>query len=169
MRLSRQKVFLLLLVSGIACSDSTGPETVSAFFTLQTIDGRALPTYIAATPGPTSTIISSSLNLDKTGKAAVIEHRDETFRGDVTDTTTYEYRLHGAQIEITSPIVCLAITTPSKSPWHFSKRSGTRLAKRFSGFTGGHMPSHPPVKPAFFKPATMYGFFRIVFQIKSDR
>ena len=31
------------------------------------------------------------------------------------------------------------------------------------------MPSQPPVKPAFFNPATMYGFFRIVFQIKSDR
>ena len=115
MRLSRQKAFLLLLVSGIACSDSTGPETVSAFFTLQTIDGRALPTYIAVTPGPNATIISSSLILDKTGKATVIEHRDETFRDDVTDTTTYAYSIHGNQIEITSPIVCLAITTPCPS------------------------------------------------------
>jgi hypothetical protein len=115
MRLSRQKVSLLLLVSGIACSDSTGPNTVSAFFRLQTIDGRVLPTYIAVTPGPNATIISSSLILDKTGKATVIEHRDETFQGDVTDTTTYEYRLHGAQIEIALPIVCLAITTPCPS------------------------------------------------------
>jgi hypothetical protein len=109
MRLSRQKVLVLLLASGIACSDSTGPETVSAFFTLQTIDGRALPTYIAETPGPNATIITSSLILDKTGTATVIEHRDETFRGDVTDTTTYGYTIHGNQIEMGS--FCLAITT----------------------------------------------------------
>jgi hypothetical protein len=109
MRLSRQKVSLLLLVSGIACSDSTSPNTVSAFFRLQTIDGRALPTYVAATPGPTSTIISSSLTLDETGTAVVIEHRNEMLRGDVTDTTTYGYTIHGNQIEM--GMVCLAITT----------------------------------------------------------
>jgi hypothetical protein len=106
MRLSRQKVFLLVLVSGIACSDGTGPATVSAFFMLQTIDGRALPTYIAATPGPTTTIISSSLILDKTGKAVVIEHRNEMLRGDVTDTTTYEYQIQGIQIVMSEPILC---------------------------------------------------------------
>jgi hypothetical protein len=111
MLLSRQKVLLLVLVSGIACRDSTGPETVSAFFTLQAIDGRALPTYIAATPGPTTTVISSSLILDKSGRAVVIEHRNEMFRGDVTDTTTYAYQLHGTQIVMLSPVVCVAITT----------------------------------------------------------
>jgi len=78
---------------------------------LQTIDGRALPTYIAATPGGASTVISSSLTLDKAGKAVAIEHRDDMFRGDVTDTTTYEYRLQGTQIQMESPIVCLAITS----------------------------------------------------------
>jgi hypothetical protein len=109
MRLFRQKAFLLVLVSSIACSDSTGPETVSAFFTLQSIDGRALPTYIAVTPGPNATVISSILILDKTGKATVIEHRDETFRGDVTDTTTYGYSIHGNQLQMGSN--CLAITT----------------------------------------------------------
>jgi hypothetical protein len=107
MRLSSQKVFLLLLVSGVACSDSTGP--VSTVFTLQTIDGRALPTFIAETPGPTTTVISSNLILDKAGSAVVIEHRNEMLRGDVTDTTTYEYRRNGAQIEILLPVACLAI------------------------------------------------------------
>ena len=109
MRLSSQKAFLLVLVSSIACSDSTGPETVSAFFTLQTIDGRALPTYIAATPGPSSIVISSSLTLYTTGKAVVIEHRDEMLRGNVTDTTAYVYSIHGNQLEIHSPSPCLAI------------------------------------------------------------
>lgn len=109
MRLSRQKVFLVVLVSGIACSDGTGPDSVSAFFMLQTIDGRALPTYIAVTPGPTTTIISSSLILDKTGEAVVIEHRNEMLRGDVTDTTHYLYQLHGTQIEMSVPILCVTL------------------------------------------------------------
>jgi hypothetical protein len=117
MRLLRQKAFLLALVSGIACSDSTGPQTISAFFNLQSIDGRALPTYIANTPGPTTTIISSSLLLDKTGNAVRIEHRNEMLRGDVTDTTTYQYTIHGAQIEIFLPVVCLAIYSCPPFEW----------------------------------------------------
>ncbi|GEM_PF-1294402 len=111
MQLSRRKAFLLVVIAGIACHSTTGPETISAFFTLQTIDGRALPTYIAATPGPSATVISSILILDKTGKAVVIEHRNEMLRGDVTDTTTYEYRLHGTQLEMDQLIYCIAITT----------------------------------------------------------
>ena len=90
MRLSRQKAFLLVLIASIACHSTTGPETISAFFTLQTIDGRALPTYLAATPGPSATIISSSLALYTTGKAVMIEHRNEMLRGGVTDTTAYD-------------------------------------------------------------------------------
>ena len=108
MQLSCRKAFLLVtLASGIACSDSTGPQTVSAFFGLQSIDGRPLPTFIAETPGPNATIISSILRLDKTGTAVVIEHRNETFRGDVTDTTTYGYSIKGSQIQMGS--MCLAI------------------------------------------------------------
>jgi hypothetical protein len=76
---------------------------------LQTIDGRALPTYLAITPGPSATIISSSLILDKTGTALVIEHRNETFRGDVTDTSSYGYSIKGSQIQIES--LCLAISS----------------------------------------------------------
>ena len=117
MRLLSQKAFLLVLVSSIACSDSTGPRTISALFNLQSIDGRALPTYIANTPGPTKTIISSTLILDKTGKAIRIEHRNEMLRGDVTDTTTYQYTMHGAQIEIFLPIICLTIYSCPPSGW----------------------------------------------------
>ncbi|MEA2762206.1 MAG: hypothetical protein QOD47_1490 [Gemmatimonadaceae bacterium] len=115
MRLSSQKVFLLLLVSGIACSDSTGP--VSAFFTLQTINGRALPTFIAETPGPTTIVISSNLILDKAGNAVVIEHRNEMLRGDVTDTTTYQYRRNGTEVEIALPVACLAIGSCPPFVW----------------------------------------------------
>jgi hypothetical protein len=109
MRLLRQKALLLVLVSGIACSDSTGPQTISAFFSLQSIDGRALPTYIATTPGPSANVISSVLILDKPGNAVVIEHRNEMLRGDVTDTSTYGYSIKGSQIQIES--LCLAVSS----------------------------------------------------------
>jgi len=109
MRLTCRKAFLLVLVSGIACSDSTGPQTTSAFFSLQSIDGRVLPTFIAQTPGPSATVFSSILRLDKTGTAVVIEQRNETFRGDVTDTSTYGYSIKGSQIQMGS--VCLAISS----------------------------------------------------------
>jgi hypothetical protein len=111
MRLSRQKCLFPVLIASIACSSSTGPETVSAHFMLVAIDGRPLPTYIATTPGPSATIISSSLTLDKTGNAVVIEHRNEMLRGDVTDTTSYQYQLRGAKIDMARPIFCVAITT----------------------------------------------------------
>ena len=110
MQLSRQKSLLLVLLSTFACHDTTAPETVSAYFVLQTINGRALPTFLSATPGPTTTIISSSLMLDKTGKAVTIEHREDTFQGEGTYTTTYHYTIHDNQIEIGPFSPCLDTT-----------------------------------------------------------
>ncbi len=100
MRLSCQKVSLLVFASAIACHNATGPSTISAHFVLQSINGRPLPTYLAATPGPTATIISSSLTLDETGKAVIVEHRDDMFVGERTYTSTTSYTIRGLQIEI---------------------------------------------------------------------
>ena len=102
MRLSCQKAFLLLFAT-IACHNSTGPRTVSAQFALQTIDGRQLPTYLAATPGPTATIFWSTLTLDQSGKAVMTEHRRvDPFSTEGTYTNTLDYRIQGFQIEIGS-------------------------------------------------------------------
>jgi hypothetical protein len=100
MRLSRQKALLLILVSSAACSGATGPETVAAFFELKSINGRPLPTYLAATPGPSRTVISSNLTLYKSGKAVMVEHRDDMFTGEGTYTTNYNYRIQGNQIVV---------------------------------------------------------------------
>jgi hypothetical protein len=100
MRLSCQKVPLLVLASIIACTDSTGPRTVSAHFVLQSIDGRALPTYLAATPGPSTTIVSSTLTLDLSGNAVFTEHRDDMNIGERTYTSATTYTVNGSQIEI---------------------------------------------------------------------
>jgi hypothetical protein len=101
MRLSSQKAFLLLAAT-IACHDSTtGPSTIDAAFALQAINGRPLPTYIAATPGNTATVLSASLALDDAGKAIMTEHRQDVFQGDVNLTTTFKYTIHGNKIDIT--------------------------------------------------------------------
>jgi hypothetical protein len=116
MRVRSQKVALLVIVSCIACHDATGPVTVSAEYTLANIDGRPVPTYLAATPGPTATIISSTLTLNSTGKAVMTEHRSDVFEGERTYTNTYDYRIDGDHIEIGSFKLCApnAICVPNK-------------------------------------------------------
>jgi hypothetical protein len=83
---------------------------------LDNIDGRPVPTYLAATPGPTATIISSILTLNSAGKAVITEHRSDTFAGERTYTNTYDYRIDGDQIEIGSFKLCApnAICVPNR-------------------------------------------------------
>jgi len=107
MRLSCQKISLLVFASAIACHSSTGPGTISAHFVLQSINGRPLPTYLATTPGPSTTIFSSTLILDKAGNAVTTEHRDDMFVGERTYTSTTTYTIRGFQIEIRAE-PCLA-------------------------------------------------------------
>lgn len=107
MRLFCQKVSLLVFALIIACHEPTGPTAISAHFVLQSIDGRSLPTYLAATPGPTATILSSSLTLDKTGKAVIAEHRDDMWIGERTYTNSTTYTIRGSKLEIHGQ-ACLA-------------------------------------------------------------
>jgi hypothetical protein len=102
MRLTRQKAFLLLLVSTIGCHDTTAPLTLPAQFNLENINGRPVPTFFSPTPGLTPTILSASLTLDAAGKAVMSEHR-RSFDGiETTITNTFDYRIKGNQIEIGS-------------------------------------------------------------------
>jgi hypothetical protein len=122
MRLSCWKIFLPLFASVIACTDTTGPSTVSAHFVLESINGRPLPTYLAITPGPSSTIFSSTLTLDKAGTAVITEHRDDMLLGERTYTSSTSYRIHGLQIEIDAQS-CLA----------YPNCIGDRAGKIFNG------------------------------------
>jgi len=100
MRLTRLNAFVLLAVSLAACNDSTGPRTVSALFVLNDIDGRQLPTYIAATPGLTPTILSGTLSLAESGEAVMTEHRSEWNGVDATYTANYAYEIRGNQLTL---------------------------------------------------------------------
>ena len=100
MRLPGRTIFLvsLSLAFIISCGDSSGPAVVTGRFELNDIDGRALPTPPAFTPGLTPTILSSTITLDEAGNAAVTEHRIEWDGRDITSTTNYTYKITGSQI-----------------------------------------------------------------------
>ena len=108
MRLRSRNVFLLSLSLGfiISCRDSSGPAAITARFELNDIDGRALPTPPAFTPGLTPTILSSTITLDDAGFAAITEHRTEWDGRDVTSTSTYKYKITGSHIEFDFPTPC---------------------------------------------------------------
>jgi len=100
MNLSRPKVFLVVLVSTLACHNAAGPPSLPAEFVLDNINGRPLPTYLASTPGPTATIFSANLTLDGSGNAVMTEHRQDVLRGDFRSTITLDYRINGNTIEL---------------------------------------------------------------------
>jgi hypothetical protein len=109
MRLSRRKAFLLLLVSSIACSDATSPERISGFFVLQSVDGQAIPVVLFTEPTRTLTVVSSTVMLDNQGHAIITDSYRDDSQGVVTTpiyTATFQYRLHGDEIEIGSFTPC---------------------------------------------------------------
>ncbi|SRR6266571_369685 len=100
MLLSRQtEIFLLCAVATLACHDSAAPAAVSGKFVLNDINGRALPTYPAPTPGLTPTIVSNTLILYKDGTAQTTEHRVEWNGVDNTYTWQNTYTITGNQIK----------------------------------------------------------------------
>jgi hypothetical protein len=102
MRLSCQKVLLLVLASTFACHDSSGPApTLPSYFVLKAINGRQLPTYFVSQSN--ITILSAVLGLDATGQATMAETHREIVQGTPIETLhkdVFQYRIHGGQIEI---------------------------------------------------------------------
>jgi hypothetical protein len=98
MRLSSQKWLLFLLVSTVACHDSTGPSTLNAQFDLTDIDGRPLPTYPSTTPGLTPTVLAQIVTLNDDGTAVIFEHRKEFDGTDATFQSNYTYQIHNSTI-----------------------------------------------------------------------
>jgi len=106
MHLTGQKSLFLAVVFAFACTDSSGPGAVTARFELNDINGRPLPTYPAATPGLTPTILSSTLIFDQTGQATITEHRTEWNGIDATVVTKYTYRISDNEILFSYLIPC---------------------------------------------------------------
>jgi hypothetical protein len=109
MRLSRWTMIFLTFASIIACSDATSPEGISGFFALQSVDGHPIPVVLFTEPTRTLTVVSSTVRLDNQGHAIITDSYRDDSQGVVTTpiyTSTFEYRLHGDQIEIGSFTPC---------------------------------------------------------------
>ena len=114
MHLSYRKTALLIAFTSFACRDATGPGTLSAQFELTDINGRALPTYPAPTPGLTPTILSGSVVLDKNGEAVIIEHQTQWNGADFTSTIHFTYKITANQIEFQLPPAPIDPITPPR-------------------------------------------------------
>jgi hypothetical protein len=109
MRQSRQKAFLLLLVTAIGCSETTSPK-LPATFELVNVNGRPLPTYFAATPGLTSTVLSAYLTLQTDGSAFWFETRRNEAGVVTTITHDFDYTISDGRIEVGSFGPCVDCT-----------------------------------------------------------
>src|SRR6266571_4041450 len=133
MLLSRQtEIFLLCAVATLACHDSAAPAAVSGKFVLNDINGRALPTYPAPTPGLTPTIVSNTLILYKDGTAKTTERCVEWNGVDHTYNWQNTYTRTGIEIEFAYHCPPAAMCT---APPH-GKIIGNRLSLDVSGGSG---------------------------------
>ena len=109
MRLISQKAVLLALLF-VACRSTTEPERLMGLFTLENINGRALPTYLSPTPGLTPTIVSATLNFQPDGTVFVTELRRNPDGSQAAVTTTVNYTKHGNEIEMGNFWICALST-----------------------------------------------------------
>jgi hypothetical protein len=109
MRLSRRTLGFIAFPLALACRDTTAPQRISAGFVLQSINGQPLPAVLFSDATSTRTVVSSILTLTMDGHAFIGESYRDDFQGIVTMptfTATFDYRLHGDQIEIGSFTPC---------------------------------------------------------------
>jgi hypothetical protein len=132
MSLSRKAVFVGAILSAFACNDMAAPPAPPAFYTLDNVSGRALPTFISPVP-EAPTMISASLKLDASGRAALTEHRNQMAGGDVTYTTNYTYTISGNQIQFDYSPPCPPNALCAMPPK--GTISGSRLALTMYGTT----------------------------------
>ena len=130
MRLSRQKAFLLLLVAAMGCSETTSPK-LPATFELVNINGRPLPTYFSATPGPTSTVLSAYLLLQTDGKAFWQESRRDDAGVVTTILHDFDYTISDGRIEVGSFGPCVDCTGTYKG--EVSKDALSLVVAAFGG------------------------------------
>ena len=99
MRLSCQKFIFAVLVATLACSDNSGPPSITAGFSLDNVDGRPLPTFDSPIP-EAPTILSVTLQFEASGFVVMTERRQDITRGEFTTTSTLDYKMTGPFIEI---------------------------------------------------------------------
>ena len=97
MPLSCKGVFLVLLVSTMACRGLSEPATIAADFVLDNINGRPLPTFVSPIP-ETPSIISATLHFDVSGRVVMTELQRDIIQGELVPQRA-EVDHHGTQAD----------------------------------------------------------------------
>jgi hypothetical protein len=103
LRLSCQKIVLLVAAATLGCSDSLSPRSVSGFYRLQAVNGQPLPAAISTVPGESWSVVEGSLTLTSTGYAAIIERRQQLHQSLVNDlllSGSFTFELDGHDITL---------------------------------------------------------------------
>jgi hypothetical protein len=97
MRLSRWSSILPLAIAFASCTSTVDPNAVPGAYGLHDINGRALPTFQAATPG-SLTVRSGGLSLDFNGTAQLIQSLSQGDGTERTDTLNFTYQIKGHEL-----------------------------------------------------------------------
>lgn len=91
-------------VFALACSDSTGPESVLGTYSLRTVNGQPLPWVYDRFAYDQSEIVSEWIRLDGGGHAfqSLTEH--SLSRGTITMTFSYKWSISGSTIVFTDSL-----------------------------------------------------------------
>ena len=117
-----RRVFLAFLVFGlVACGDdSTGPESITGTYTLQSIDGEVLPAFLAVpTEAITIEITAGSVTLNQNMTCSISLSLRGTVDGTVstgrTETEGCTYTFMGSQAEFAITVTFSARTVSGGS------------------------------------------------------
>jgi hypothetical protein len=113
MRLSRQKVFILVAAFTLACHETTSPPAVLRSFVLESVESQPVPVVIHASGADTTWLYSASLTLYEGGTAEIAEHTRQVHATpptrEATDTVHYSYRIIGDSLALDYPCLDTAI------------------------------------------------------------
>lgn len=98
MHLSRWSSILPIAIALTACSDSLTPDAFAGAYSLNDINGRALPTYELPTPGLTRTIRAAGLTIDFRNVAELTQEVTQFDGTQVTLTSHFTYRVKGQDL-----------------------------------------------------------------------
>lgn len=109
MRLSCEKVFVVLAAATMACSEATGPDLSERFYVLESINGQPLPAILSPIPEATVSVLSATLAFRANGEVIWTERRREVSDNvprEFTSTKTLYYRWSEHYVEIMASRTC---------------------------------------------------------------
>jgi hypothetical protein len=103
MRLSCQKILLVLAPLTLSCGDPTSPRPPHDFYVLASVNGQPLPAILSPIPEATTTVLWATLAFQGDEDVIWLEHRREVSNNvprENTYRTEMRYRRNGNAVKI---------------------------------------------------------------------